>query len=102
MWVGIPLRKHAPALYRAEYIKIKNQFSLRNGVKQDEKNLSAEEKTRADGARLQKENVNKERKKGTCTPSCKGPQISFLLITEWEWYCEKQRLKGKQGFPQAL
>ena len=48
--------------------------------KQNEKNLSAQEKTQKDGARLQKKNGNKERTQGSCPQTFKGPQTAHLLI----------------------
>ena len=56
---------------------------------------TAKEETRTEGTRFQTENVNKERQKGTCSPSCKGQKATFLLITDWVRFGEKQNLKGK-------
>ena len=61
----------------------------------NEENLPAKEETRIEGTRFQTENVNKERQKGTCSPSCKGQKATFLLITDWVRFGEKQNLKGK-------
>jgi hypothetical protein len=45
----------------------------------NEKNISAKEETCTDGARLQKENVYKKRKKGFGKTPCKGQKAAFLL-----------------------
>ena len=49
-------------------------------MKKNEKNISAKEETCTEGSRLQKENVNQERQKGNCPPSCKGQKIPVILI----------------------
>ena len=62
--------KFACAIPHRDYKRLRRVQSLRKVVKQNEKNISAKEKTCTEGTRLQKENVNKERQKGTCPPSC--------------------------------
>lgn len=52
------------------------------GSEFNEKNISAKEKTRTEGAWLQKENVNKKRKKGFGKTPCKRQKAAFLLIKE--------------------
>lgn len=60
---------------------IKTSFSQRKVVNFDEKNISAQEEARKDGARLQKKNVHKKRQKGACAPPRQGQEEAFLLIT---------------------
>lgn len=73
----------------------KDKFDFQKWSEKNEENLPAKEETRTEGTRFQTENVNKERQKGTCSPSCKGQKATFLLITDWVRFGEKQNLKGK-------
>jgi len=76
-----------PTLYRVEKIKIKTSLVLDRSEK-NEKNFPAKEKTRKEGARLQKKNVNKKRKKSACPQKSKGQKKALLLI------CFKQKETG--------
>ena len=71
------------------------EHNLTGGVHEDAAYLSAQKAPQIKGSRFQTENVNKERQKGTCSPSGKGQKATFLLITDWVRFGEKQNLKGK-------
>ena len=49
------------------------------GSEFNEKNVSAQKEARSDGARIQKKNVNKGRKKGFGSPPRKGQKKTLLL-----------------------
>lgn len=50
------------------------------GSEFNEKNISAEEEARTEGAWLQKKNVHKKRKKGFGKTPRKGQKAAFLLM----------------------
>ena len=62
---------------------------------EDEKNVPAKEASEKDGARLQKENVHQQRKKGTCQKACKGQKETLPLSCGLrKKICKRQKEPG--------